>query len=211
MLRLLNQFLAQTAYSLEDYIALEERTGVRHEYHNGKLRPIPGGSQRHSQIAVNITTLLSLFIRKEKLVCKVFNSDLKVALPSLKKFLYPDAMVCCGEPAYGIEGRTDSTKNPQILFEVLSPSTEGYDASEKFEIYKKLESLREYVLVQQAFCRVEVRTLVDTEKGLWKFSYYNDLQDVVKLDSLGAELPLSEIYYDIEFDDPEEIEEPVEA
>lgn len=119
--------------------------------------------------------------------------------------------VCCGKREYSLPGSTDFISNPVVIFEVLSPSTEGYDVTEKFKIYNKLESLREYVIVQQAFCYVEVRTLVDAEKGHWKFSYYEDLNDVIKLESLGVELPLSEIYYDIEFDDKEEQAETVET
>ncbi len=206
MYLVLNQFLSHKSYSLEEYFALEEKTGMRHEYYNGKLRPMSGGSLRHSQIAVNLYAYLYNFIEAEEKDCTVLNSDAKIVLPGLRKFLYADGMVYCGQPAQGMPNRNDSISNPQLIFEVLSPSTESYDLGDKFKLYQELKSLREYVIVRQSYCYVEVRTLVDTERNLWKFSYYESMNDSVKLDSLGIELPMQKIYNRIKFDESDDTE-----
>ena len=211
MLLLLSQFLANTVASLEEYLAIEERTGVRHEYHNGKLRPMPGGSRRHSEIIGQVTFQLTKEFRSKNKSCKAMPSDMRVFVKSMQKSLYPDVTICCGERKYSIPNRKDFISNPLVVVEVLSPSTEAYDLGEKFKTYQELKSLREYVLIQQTHCYVEVRTLVDVENGLWKYTYYEKMDDVIQLKSIGAELPLSEVYYDIEFDEEEDAEELVEA
>lgn len=201
MLLVLNQSLSQPFYSVEEYLALEKKTGMRYEYYNGKLRPMPGGTQRHSQIEVNLTTQLHLTIRANKKRCKVFSNDLKIAMPDSKKYLYPDAVVCCGEAAYNVSSKTGWTTNPLIIFEVLSRSTSSYDTGEKFGIYQQLESFKEYVIIHQTKKLVEVRTF---SKGTsWSFAFYKEPNDMIKLQSLGIELSLEEIYYDIITDEDE--------
>ena len=198
--------LTSKIFSLQEYFVFEEKSEERHEFHAEKLRPLPGGSIRHSSISVNLLASVSTILQEKEKNCLVFSCNLKIALPSLKHFLYPDGMVCCGEPMKGMPNRNDSISNPQLVFEVLSPSTESYDLGDKFKLYQELKSLREYVIVRQSYCYVEVRTLVDTERNLWKFSYYEDMSDSVKLDSLNIELPMQKIYNRIKFDEIDETE-----
>ncbi len=200
MLSVLNQFLSQPFYSVEEYIAFEEKTEVRHEYHNGKLRPMSGGSRRHSSIIGQITYLLIKEFIEQSNDCVAMPNDMRVFVKSRNKGLYPDVVVCCGKEEYTFPDRTDFVSNPTALFEVLSPSTEAYDLSEKFDIYQELDTLKEYVIVHQSHCHVEVRSLIDAEKNSWKLSFYKNLTDVVRLNSLGVELPLSVIYRNIIFD-----------
>ncbi len=110
--------------------------------------------------------------------------------------------VLCGTPRYDTGARPQSLLNPQAIFEVLSPSTEAFDRSDKFERYKKIESLTDYVLVASETMRVE--HYVRQDAGGWLYREYHESADVLKLASVEAELPLAEIYERVIFPDPGE-------
>ncbi len=190
-------------YTLEEYFEIERNSPEKHEYRDGEivnlseLIGMAGGRIRHVQIATN---LLSAFANRLKGgSCRVYGSDLRVRISHRTLWTYPDATVISGKiQIEAIAGVGETATNPQVIIEVLSPSTEAYDRGDKFDRYREFESLREYVLVSQHTARVEV--FLRDEEGRWAFAPYSGLQAAAKLRSLNIEVPLPEIYDGVELD-----------
>ncbi len=180
-------------YSFEEYLALEEKSEVKHEFHNGKLTPMAGGTFNHSIIANAIGALLFNFILKSQKKCHVSNSDIKVHIPVTNRSVYPDVTLICGEPEFYLNHVTVIT-NPQLIVEVLSDSTEKNDRTTKFENYCSIPSFREYLLVAQDRPFVEAFYLHDPETALWKISRASGLDASIKLLSIDCTLDLKDIY-----------------
>ena len=179
--------------SPEEYLR-RERTATRdkHEYLDGWVIKMPGASLPHNLIVSNLNRELHAPLRARG--CRVVTSDLRVALPSIDAYAYPDVVVYCGEPEIEGEGM-DTLHNPQILVEVLSESTMDYDRSEKFTRYRHIDTLREYVLVAQD--RPHVEHYVRQDDGSWIFTETDRLDASIPFPSVDAELPLTEIYLDV--------------
>ena len=147
----------QTYLTPEEYIALERKALpdseiVRSEYLNGKIIAMSGASFTHNLITGNI--FAELHTRLKGSGCVVFANEMRVSIPSVKSYFYPDVGVVCEEPRFE-DDVFDTLLNPIIIVEVLSPSTEAYDRGEKFVHYRQLQSLQEYILVSQDKVRVE--------------------------------------------------------
>ena len=152
-------------YSIDEWLDLERRTGKKFEYHEGRLLPfemMAGGTFEHSVISANVTTALQrrFFDEGAPARCRTCSSDLRIKIPGTGRYLLPDGAVVCGEPVFDAAVKT-AVRNPVVVAEVLSESSEGYDAGEKFEYYSSLPTLRHYLLVSQLERRVEVRTRAD--------------------------------------------------
>jgi len=139
-------------FSEEDYLAFERASEERHEYADGEIFAMSGGTFEHSLIASNISRELGISLLERR--CSVHGSDMRIHIPTTKRFLYSDVLVVCGEPVFRDETR-DNLCNPAVIVEVLSDSTERYDRGDKFEQYEKIPSFREYVLVSQKKMRIE--------------------------------------------------------
>ena len=156
-------------YTVEEYLTLEERSHVRHEFHDGILYAMAGGSANHSKISVNITTQLSLFL-ENSLSCNVYNSDMRIYIPSLlqkqssKRFVYPDASISCSKKD---AESSDRLQFPKIIIEVLSNSTELYERTTKFELYKNINTLEDYVLISQKEKKIEIFHRVPGKPDTW--------------------------------------------
>lgn len=201
MYTVLNLFLSHPKLSLLEYLNFEEKSKEKHEFHNGKLRLTPGGTSTHNKIAISIGWAVTNALIETGKDCDVYSSDMKVSNSSLNSVVYPDITLVCGESKYLIPGRTDVISNPLVLFEVISPSTGTYDYSGKFNIYKTFDTLRQYILIEQDTPYVEVRTLENAEKNSWTFRMYEDLEEVMELDSAGISLPMRSIYRRVKFEE----------
>jgi Uma2 family endonuclease len=180
-------------YSFEEYLEMEAKSEVKHEFHNGKLIPMAGGTLNHSIIANNIGALLFAFFMANSKNCSAANSDLKVYLPSTNRGVYPDVTVYCGEPEFYLGKKTIIT-NPLLVVEVLSEETAEYDRTTKFDNYSSIPSFREYVLAAQDKPFVEAFFLHDPETALWKISRASGLDASITLHSTGCTLALKDIY-----------------
>lgn len=186
-------------YSLAESLAFEEKALDRHEFDNGKLIPMAGGTGEHAKIAMNFGIFLNNALLAIGLDLPILGSDIKIFLPLLSKWVYPDlAVVAEGEEEFFDEKHT-LLLNPTLVAEVLSESTAEYDRNEKFEKYCTLPSFQEYVLISQNRPRIEVFYLHDPENGLWKISRASGLDASVLLRSVGCELRLKDIYRGIRF------------
>ena len=199
----------QKHLTIEEYLDIEERSFEKHEYHNGKLFTMAGGTPYHSIIAMNIMAAIKAAMRANELSNSVFNSDAKVWLPVFNHYVYADGGVLA-QPAAFYPDKKGGVCNPVLLVEVLSfGSTEAYDRGQKFDKYKTLESFREYVLVSQQTPLVEVFYRNETDSNWWQINACSDLESSVTFQSLGLEVRLADIYENIEFE--EDIEMPGEA
>lgn len=186
-------------YSEGEYLASELASDEKHEFRDGRIVAMSGARFRHNLIATN--TARALGNRLGSKGCMVVQSDQRVHVPATKLYTYPDVVVVCGRPE--IHARDGmSLLNPRLLVEVLSPSSEAYDRGAKFDHYRRIPSLIEYVLVWQAERRVEHRLRV--EVGQWLLTETAG-DGTVKLPGLGVELSLGEIYEGVDQlpEDPE--------
>lgn len=153
-----------------------------------------GASREHNQIASNIVRVLgNQFLEKPR---SVYSSDMKVKMEEIQKYTYPDVVVSWDQEEFEDEN-TDVLLNPLVIFEILSDSTEAYDRGEKFAHYQLLDSLAEYILASQYFCRVEKFQRHDD--NAWIYFAFPEMDDIVKLEFVSCELPVSEIYRKVNF------------
>jgi Uma2 family endonuclease len=185
----------KTKYTAEEYLAREEKAEYKSEYYDGEIRMMAGGTRDHSVIAVN--TIIALGNALKKTPCTVLNSDMRLLVSPCGNYTYPDAMVICGRTIFQT-GRTDVVANPIVIVEVLSASTREHDRIEKFTLYRQIESLREYVLIDSERIVVSILRRED-DSGKWTIEIMNNPADILVLESLQIEIPLTEIYDKINF------------
>lgn len=173
-----------------EYLEREHASTIRHEYVNGRVHAMAGGSPRHNLITANTSTRLNERLRAAGKRCFVFSSDQRVFVPTTGLYTYPDVTIVCGRPQIHPMDRT-SIVNPLVLVEVLSASTESFDRGAKFAHYRTIESLEGYVLVSQADRLVECYRRFEGRQ--WILSEYHGSEAAV-IAALGVELPLDEIY-----------------
>ncbi|MEL6538075.1 MAG: Uma2 family endonuclease [Bacteroidota bacterium] len=181
-------------YSVEEYLAILEQSDIKLEYFDGEIRAMTGGTRNHSKIAANVIALLVSGVDANQ--CSPFGSDLRVYSPTTQSHMFPDAMVVCGEEKFQDE-RNDILLNPTVIVEVLSPSTMHYDFVEKFDKYKRIPSLREYVLISQDRYRVEVRSSKDD----WgQIQIFEGRESKVELSSISLVVDMEAIYRQVTFE-----------
>ena len=180
-------------YTLTEYRSLEETAQERHEYRDGAIVAMTGGTLEHSAIAGNLYLQLRETLKKTPL--KPFNSDLRVWIPTYCKGVYPDVMVIEGAPQFN-DNRRDEILNPKLIVEVLSRSTEAYDRGDKFKYYRSIPSFCEYLLVSQYQPWIDHYVKTDSD---WRLRSYESLEATMSLTVGNAQLHLADIYEDITF------------
>ena len=190
--------MPKTLLTPEQYLAREAQAEFKSEYFAGETFAMAGGTRAHSIIGGNTTTAFQNALGGKG--CRPFNSDLRVKIDDTGLYTYPDASVVCGEARIERRGGAESLLNPTLIVEVLSDSTEQYDRTVKFDHYRKLESLREYVLVSQHQPRVE--RFVCEADGSWTYHVHEGLDAVATFAAIPAMVPLSNIYLDVAFPEP---------
>jgi Uma2 family endonuclease len=192
---------ALNRYTPEEYLALERNAEFKSEYLNGRIIAMTGASPEHAEIVLKIGSDLRAQLRPRG--CRVFVNDVKARTGSRTGYVYPDVMVVCGEAQF-LNTRPRTLLNPGLIIEVLSETTESYDRGEKFEAYRAIESLLEYVLVDSR--RVSVERYA-RQGDFWAYSAETDLDAVIHFSSVDCSLSLREIYADVDFPHPDAKEE----
>ena len=187
--------IQRTYLTAEEYLELERGSEMKHELLDGEMVAMTGGSPEHALIIANLLGELRGRLKRSSRPCRVYSGDLRVRA-SVDAYVYPDAVVVCGDPLVE-DSHRDTLLNPILIVEVLSPSTESYDRGRKFEHYQMLDSLKEYVLVAQDRPRIEHYLRQDGH--VWLYTEVSGLEGSVSLPSLGCEVPLSEIYDQVAF------------
>jgi Uma2 family endonuclease len=183
-------------WTLEEYLEREETADERHEFLDGLIVAMAGGLSTHDLLSVNAGALMNLATRGRP--CRVHGSNLRLYIAQANVVTYPDAMVVCGPYVYERK-RRDLISNPILIVEVLSRSTESYDRGKKFEYYRTVGSLREYVLVSQTEPLVE--RFARRADGRWALDDFRGLEAELPLDSIEARIPLRELYDKVDFDE----------
>lgn len=187
--------------TLQAYLDLEETSDVRHEFHDGEVLAMSGGTYRHSLITANVVGELRQRLKGRP--CRALESNMRVATRSTRRYVYPDASVVCGGPEFDPDDPRETTVvNPALIVEVLSESTEAYDRGEKFNHYRRIPALNEYVLAAQD--RPLVESFLRQQDGTWSLATFEGADATAELRSLKLSIPLAEIYAGVEFDDPKE-------
>jgi Uma2 family endonuclease len=183
----------------EEYFAWEQQQEVKHEYFDGEVFAMSGGTTDHSRIATNITTLIDNHLGDGD--CQVFNSDARIKIQESSKYVYPDVSVTCDQR----DRETPQFNSyPCLIVEVLSPSTvraasafaEAYDRGKKFKLYQRSTALIEYVLVSAE--EIEIEVFRKNERGKWEVTNYVP-GDVVELESINLTWTIERVYRGIEF------------
>jgi len=179
---------ARQTFSFEAYLDLEQVSPVKHEFLDGQVWAMAGGTPDYAAVSVNVSTLLSAGLRGRP--CRVYSSDLRVRVLATGLGTYPDVTVVCGGPEFDAEDRKQQTvTNPRVIVEVLSPSTAIYDRGEKLTHYQQIPSLEEIALITHDEKRVDV-----FRRSAEGWTLHSVTAGSVDLQSIGLELPLAEIY-----------------
>jgi Uma2 family endonuclease len=179
-------------HSINEYFDREILADTKHEYINGEIIAMTGGTPTHNTIAANLLVILHSALRQQPY--RVFVTDQRLWIPELQIATYPDIMVT-PEPPQLMEGRKDTIVNPVFMAEVLSDSTAEYDRTEKFAYYRTIETFQEYLLVSQHKMYLE-HFYKETDR--WIFNAYKE-ETMINLSSLQIQVPTSEIYQRIQF------------
>ncbi|MFY7999770.1 MAG: Uma2 family endonuclease [Candidatus Kapaibacteriota bacterium] len=172
--------------TVEEYLAFENASEERHEFHNGDIIAMPGNTGYHEELNAELITLLLTQVRGR---AKVFTSNLKVIVPTYNRYLYPDICIVRGLPDYRDEGHRELL-NPTVIIEILSPSTAEFDLTDKFEYYRSIASLEEVAFFAQD--RAHAELFRKNADGRWEII---DLENgIVEFASIQARISLAEIY-----------------
>jgi Uma2 family endonuclease len=183
------------AYSIEAYLELERKGPLKHEYYRGEIFALAGSSEAHNLIMTNILTALNVQLRNRP--CKVYPSDMRLRIPQTGLYTYPDVSVVCGTPQFDDKER-DTLLNPIIVIEILSPSTERYDRGKKFQNYRTVSSLQEYLLVSQDEYHIEYYR--NQNDGNWMLTSYDGIAATIKLKAIDCSLSLEDVYNKVDID-----------
>ena len=177
-----------------EYLAFERAAEARHEFVDGQIVAMSGGTEPHATICDNLVERTRARLRGSQ--CRPYSCSLRVKIEATGNYTYPDLSIVCGERRFE-DDRNDTMLNPRLIVGVLSPSTERHDRGWKFKNYQLIPSFEEYVLVSQDEPRIE-RFLRQGDVG-WLMTQVTGLDKTVRFESVGCELPLKEIYEDVEF------------
>jgi Uma2 family endonuclease len=186
-------------YSVDAYLEIERTGLLKHEYYRGEIFALAGSSEAHNIILANIITSLNMQLRKRP--CKVYPSDMRLKIPKTGLYTYPDVSIVCGTPYFDDVNR-DTLLNPLIVIEILSPSTERYDRGKKFQNYRTVTTLQEYMLVSQDEHHIEHYT--NQNDGNWLLTSYDSIHTTLNLKAIDCTLALEDVYDKVDIDTSDE-------
>ncbi|MDZ7954009.1 Uma2 family endonuclease [Nostoc sp. DedQUE09] len=189
------QITKQRYYTPEEYLELEESADYKSEYIDGQIIPMAGGTVNHNQIALNLSTELNFAFKKQNY--RVFMGDIRLWILQKRTYTYPDVMILAGEPEF-FNNRKDIILNPQIIVEVLSKSTKGYDREDKFQAYRTISTFQEYLLIDQT--QIHVDQFSKTGKKQWTLREYDEEDEAIALVTVPFEISLQDLYNKVKFE-----------
>lgn len=189
-----------------EFLALERGAATKHEFINGEVHDMAGGTPTHALIGANVTRELGMRLGGRG--CNPYSSDLRIKVEETGLHTYPDVSVVCGELEFA-DGERDTVTNPVLLVEVLSPSTEAYDRGGKFAHYRRMPSLQAYLLADPFTPRLEL--FIRAGDGFWRLSTAEGLETTLVIEPLGITLAVAEIYRGVKFGPPPPHGAPVQA
>lgn len=182
--------------SPEHYLELERASELKHEYYKGEVYAMSGASLPHNDIFHNVYGALTFFLKGKG--CKPYGSDLRIHIPQNTLYTYPDISIICGKPETSDSFR-DNIINPSVIIEILSKSTKDYDRGTKFNLYRSIKTLKEYILIDSTSISVEIFTR--QEDNSWILTEFKQLSDSFLISTISLTLHLKDIYEDVSFDE----------
>ena len=180
--------------SVAEFLAMEEISDIKHEYYKGEIFAFAGASINHNRVIRNLTNQLSAALEARN--CELFSNDLRIWVEQVDLFTYPDILVICGKPDF-FTNRTDTVTNPVLIIEVLSDSTKNYDRGEKFEFYRSIPSLKDYILVDQY--KIHLEHFSKISKNKWSLTEYFKKSDALAIPDININILLEDIYDRVDF------------
>ena len=187
----------KTFLTPEQYLEIERKAEFKSEYYQGEMFAMAGAKEAHNLIIWNLARELGQQLRQRP--CRAYLADMRVRVSATGLYTYPDVVAVCGEPQF-LDDQRDTLLNPNLIVEVLSPSTELYDRVRKFEHYRSLESVSEYLLVSSE--RVSAELYTRQPDGRWLLTTVSRMEDSLDLLSVGAHLALADLYEKVDFSAP---------
>jgi len=181
--------------SEEAYLVSERASLIKHEYYHGHIYAMTGGKEPHNLIAGN--TLAALHGQLRRTPCRVYPSDMRVKVLLTGLNTYPDIVVICGQPQF-TDAIHDTITNPTIIIEILSPSTERYDRGMKFQNYRTIDTLQDYILIAQDQYHIE--HYIRQENGQWLLQEVTELDGEIHIQSIECKLRLDDVYEKVDVD-----------
>lgn len=175
--------------TIEEYLAFERNAEDKHEYYQGEVFTMSGAKLAHNMVTGNL--YFNLRKRLEGKSCKPFNSDQRIYVPENSLFTYPDISIICGDILTKDNDELNAL-NPTVIVEVLSSSTRNYDMGGKFDLYRDIQTLKEYILVDSE--AVKAYAFRINETGHWELEEYKRVEDTLEIKVLKLSIPLTEIY-----------------
>jgi len=188
---------SKTLLTPEQYLEIERKAEFKSEYYQGEMFAMAGAKEAHNLIIWNLARELGQQLRQRP--CRAYLADMRVRVSATGLYTYPDVVAVCGEPQF-LDDQRDTLLNPNLIVEVLSPSTELYDRVRKFEHYRSLESVSEYLLVSSE--RVSAELYTRQPDGRWLLTTVSRMEDSLDLLSVGAHLALADLYEKVDFSAP---------
>jgi Uma2 family endonuclease len=185
----------KAAISEEEYLVYERASPIKHEYYHGHIYAMTGGKEPHNLIAGN--TLASLHGQLRRKPCRVYPSDMRVKVLRTDLNTYPDVVVICGQPQF-TDAIRDTITNPTVIVEVLSPSTERYDRGLKFQNYRTIDTLHDYILIAQDHHHIE--HYIRQQNGQWLLQEITHLDGEIHIPSIECTLRLDDVYEKVDLD-----------
>ena len=182
----------------EDYLYHERKAETKHEYFQGEIFAMSGASFVHNTIFSN--TLADLVTKLKGKKCSAFGSDLRVHIPKNTLYTYPDITVIC-DKIENTDDSFDTAKNPTVIFEILSKSTRNYDKGQKFTLYRDIETLKEYILIDSE--NISVEKFSKNEDNSWTLTEYKNLDDVFHIKAIEVSIALNDVYDGVDFEETE--------
>jgi Uma2 family endonuclease len=173
--------------SIEEYLAFERQSNVKHEYYRGEVFAMSGAGNVHNIIFSNLFGDIAYKLKGKP--CRPYGSDMRVHIPENTLFTYPDISVFCKNIQMLDD---DNAIGPTVIFEILSPSTRNYDRGGKFKLYRDIPSLKEYILIDTDSVSIEAFRV--NSSGHWELEEYKDLNQTLILPSINVSIALNDIY-----------------
>jgi len=176
-------------FTVDEYLEYENASDEKHEYYQGEIFAMSGPKVTHNIISGNVFAHVKEKLRGRS--CQPFHSDQRIHIPQNSLFTYPDISIVCGE-ILTKDNDEWNILNPSVLFEVLSPSTRNYDRSEKFQLYRAIKSLKEYILIDSE--KIYVESFHINDSGHWELQEYKNPEDILPVKTVELSIRVNEIY-----------------
>ena len=183
-----NYAVSDKLFTVDEYIEFEEKSDIRHEFHEGHLYAIEATSGAHNEIKQNVVALMRPVFRKKG--CKIYDESVKLQLIENGKYVYPDVMLTCDEQD---KNSIFIMKSPSIVVEVLSKSTANYDRSMKFELYRGIRSIQYYLMIESRWQSIELYSRTE-KKNFWTYQSFYEPSDIIEFPKLDFQITFEDVY-----------------